>query len=208
MGDGGTPPRRGQRLYDRWAAYAPVYRLVEAMTQGLRREAVQTLALEPGDTVVDLGCGPGGSFGLLAAAVAPAGTVVGVDYSAGMVQRARRNMSDESVVTVLRADAAALPGASGSIDGVFASLALSAIPEARAVLTEVARVLRPDGCLVVVDGRLPAGIAGRLLAPVYDRVANVQQPDVPSLLREAFPTMEIRREFDAGLGFIARAAPE
>ena len=58
----GRTERIGQRVYDRWAEYGFAYRVVDRLTRGLRRQAVQELQVDVGDTVVDLGCGPGGSF--------------------------------------------------------------------------------------------------------------------------------------------------
>lgn len=199
------PIRRGRRLYDRWAAHGSVYRLVDAMTRGLRKEAIELLELRTGDTVVDLGCGPGDSLALLEDAVGDDGAVVGVDYSEKMVRRANRRVSETPSATVVQSDAGRLPVRSDTVDGVFASLALSAMPELRSVLSEVNRVLCPDGRLVVVDGRAPSGTLGRLLTRVYARLVNFQHPDTPSILQEAFPKVDVVRSFDAGLGFIARA---
>lgn len=52
--------------------------------------AVAAFGLRAGWRVLDAGCGPGGVLPLLARAVAPSGTVLGVDYSLPHVQRARQ----------------------------------------------------------------------------------------------------------------------
>lgn len=58
----------------------------------LRRRAVETLDLRPGDTVVDVGCGAGALFPLLVDAVGPEGHVIGVDHSREMLARARERI--------------------------------------------------------------------------------------------------------------------
>jgi ubiquinone/menaquinone biosynthesis C-methylase UbiE len=54
-----------------------------------RRKAVQLLQLNPGDRVLDGGCGPGGSFPYLVEAVGPSGEVVGVEISPEIAINAR-----------------------------------------------------------------------------------------------------------------------
>jgi len=198
--------RRGQRVYDMWAEYGASYRVVDRLTQSLRRKAVQELDLDTGETVVDLGCGPGGSFSLLAAAVEPAGDVLGVDYSSAMVRSAGTEASDIPSVSVLRADAATLPLCADSVDAVFASLALSAMPDLGTVLDEVFRVVRSGGQLVVVDGQVPGGRVGGAMRSIYHRLVNFQNSDVLTSLRDRFRSITVVDTFDAGLGFIARVA--
>ena len=196
--------RRGQRVYDMWAEYGASYRVVDRLTQSLRRKAVQELDLDTGETVVDLGCGPGGSFSLLAAAVEPAGDVLGVDYSSAMVRSAGSEASDIPSASVLRGDAANLPSCADGVDAVFASLALSAMPDLGTVLDEIVRIVRSGGRLVVVDGQVPKGRVGDAIQRIYHRLVNFQNPDVLASLRSRFGSITIVETFDAGLGFIAQ----
>jgi demethylmenaquinone methyltransferase/2-methoxy-6-polyprenyl-1,4-benzoquinol methylase len=177
---------------------------VERLTRSLREDAVQELDVDTGETVVDLGCGPGGSFSLVAQAVAPAGEVLGVDYSAEMVDSAADRAAGIPAVSVLRGDAAELPLRPDSVDGVFASLALSAMPELETVLDEIARVVRPGGHLVVLDGQVPDGALGSAVQRVYYQLVNVRNPDVLATLESRFTSVTVVERFDAGLGFVAR----
>jgi demethylmenaquinone methyltransferase/2-methoxy-6-polyprenyl-1,4-benzoquinol methylase len=155
---------------------AGLYDLVaEAPYRVARREAVRRLALKPGERVLDLACGTGVNFSLLHATVGDAGLVIGVDYSQGMLDQARKKVAAHSWenVTLHRADAADLsptwlaehvPEVAGGVDAVLITLGLSVIPDWQAALRGAAAVLRPGGRLVVMDGKRPEGWK-RLLQP-------------------------------------------
>lgn len=196
--------RRGQRVYDLWATYGASYRAVDRLTASLRERAIRELGTDTGETVVDLGCGPGRSFPPLATTVEPAGDVLGVDYSSAMVRSARIESSDVPSASVLRGDAAGLPLCADSVDAVFASLALSAMPDLETVLDEIERVVRSGGRLVVVDGRIPEGRLGDAVRRIYHRLVNFQHPNVLASLRGRFASVLVVETFDAGLGFICR----
>jgi SAM-dependent methyltransferase len=114
-----TPDREAAlRQYRRRAA---VYDLELALFEPVRAKSVARLALERGDTVLDIGCGTGLSLPLLRTAVGPGGHVVGVEQSAPMLERARRRVAErrwrnvmlvhapaEEAAIEVRADAALL----------------------------------------------------------------------------------------------------
>ncbi len=200
--------RRGQDVYDRWAEYGVLYRAVDRATRSVRATGAAALGVDAGDSVLDLGCGPGGSIPLLADAVGPEGTVIAVDYSAGMVRTAAGRAAAHPPATVVRGDAGRLPLRDDAVDAAFASLALSAMPAIGAALDEVERVVRPGGRLVVVDGRVPDGAVGNALKGAYRRLVNFQHADVLADLRRRFESVTVVETFDAGLGFVARVDVE
>ena len=82
-----------REFYDRWAG---VYDVVAEYTPGIRRvrgRAALSLELEPGDIVLDLGCGTGANLPFLADRVEPGGLVIGLDMTRGVLERARRHGS-------------------------------------------------------------------------------------------------------------------
>lgn len=128
-----------QSAYALWAARYPPRphnRLMEL-------EQATVLSLLPdvrGAVALDVGCGTGRYLRELAARGARA---VGVDLSAAMLVRARAISPH-----VMRANMCALPIESMSVDAIVCGLALGDVPHLELALSEMARVLRPGGCLV------------------------------------------------------------
>ena len=159
MAETGTlPPEGVRRMFDR---IAPVYDAMNRlMTAGLdqrwRRLAVAG-AVRPGDRVLDVCCGTGD---LALAAAESGGRVTGLDFSAPMLERARRK---SSAIAWVEGDALALPFADGSFDAVTIGFGLRNLPNVERGLAELRRVLRPDGRLAILEITRPQG----LLAPFY-----------------------------------------
>jgi ubiquinone/menaquinone biosynthesis C-methylase UbiE len=118
--------------------------------------------LEGGGRVLDCGIGTG-AFGLaLAKSVVAPVRIDGVDVSPAMLDRADRNLDRRSVEYRLhRCDMRRLPFDDGTFDAVLGAHLLELLPDPLVGLSEMSRVLRPGGLLVVVVIR--HGIAGALL---------------------------------------------
>src|SRR5438132_5380342 len=107
------------------------------------------LGLLPGGWVVaDLGCGTAHAAAALSPHVA---RVVGVDQSAAMLKAARKRTAGLSNVELRQGRLEALPLDDGGCDGALLLLALTYVTDPAAVMSEMARVLRPGGRAVVVD---------------------------------------------------------
>ena len=94
-------------FYGRWAR---VYDLVARFTPGIgsiRKRLATDLQLDPGETVVEMGCGTGANLPYLRERVGPSGTVVGVDITPGVLTHARDRVRRRgwSNVHVVRGDA-------------------------------------------------------------------------------------------------------
>lgn len=116
------------------------------------------LQLRGGETVLDLGSGPGNITRALARAVGADGLVLGVDVSPAMLGRAVQATDAEQTV-YLRADASRPPLKDGSVDAVCCSACLQLLPDPFAALYEMERVLRPGGRIAL---SAPAAIGGPL----------------------------------------------
>ncbi|MEN3615722.1 methyltransferase domain-containing protein [Plantactinospora sp. ZYX-F-223] len=134
---------------------------------GFRRHTYDALVrasgAEPGDRVIDVGCGTGYLTRRAAVAVTPTGTVTGVDPSPQMLAVARRLAPPTCTFT--EAGGERLPVADSTADRVVSCLAFHHIPpELRAdAVREMHRVLRPGGRLLVADFRPPRAWPARHL---------------------------------------------
>ncbi|MBP2369941.1 methyltransferase domain-containing protein [Pseudonocardia parietis] len=125
---------------------ADTYDTAEAA--GERARTLALLAARPGERVLVVGAGPGQLLSDLAGAVGPG--VVGVDPDPLMVTLARRRCGRGAVVEQRALGGhGSLPG--GPFDAVACLQVLEFLPDVRAAVTELHRVLRPGGRLVVLD---------------------------------------------------------
>jgi ubiquinone/menaquinone biosynthesis C-methylase UbiE len=133
---------------------------------------VGLLALQPGETVVDLGAGAGLDAFIAARKVGPTGRVIGVDMTPEMIDKARAYAAEAGLhwVEFRRGRLEQLPVDDASVDAVTSNCVINLVPDKAAVFREVARILRPGGRLVisdiVLDGELPPAVAGDVLAYV------------------------------------------
>jgi SAM-dependent methyltransferase len=110
-----------------------------------KRRSVAGIDLRPGQTVVDIGCGPGTDLGRLAGAVAPGGSVIGVDRDPSMLAEAGRRHAATAGVEVRAGDIHDLPLADGSVDRARVDRLLQHVDDPQSAIGEVRRVLRPGG---------------------------------------------------------------
>jgi SAM-dependent methyltransferase len=109
--------------------------------------------LHPGEVVLDLGSGAGGDVLIAARRVAPGGRAIGLDMTTEMVELARRNAQQSGVhnVEFLHGYLEDIPLPDGSVDVVISNCVINLAADKAVVLTEAARVLRPEGRFAVSD---------------------------------------------------------
>jgi len=114
--------------------------------------------LQPGFTIMDLGCGAGLDLYLYTQAVGPQGKVYGVDLAPEMVAKARDNMDKMSVsnVEVLHGSSDKIPLPDESIDVVCSNGIYNLSPDKKAVMKEVFRALKPGGYTIFAEVVLSA----------------------------------------------------
>ncbi|WP_410631693.1 class I SAM-dependent methyltransferase [Amycolatopsis sp. cmx-4-83] len=113
------------------------------------RLATKLLALEPGQTALDVACGTGRFTRAFGAAVAPGGLAIGLDGARTMLTKAVAE-DNPGTVAYLRADAVRVPLKESTVDGVCCFAALHMFAEPEAALDSFARVLRPGGRIVLL----------------------------------------------------------
>ena len=143
------------------------------LPRNLAARAVARLELQAGDTVLEVGCGTGRNLRTLAAAVGPAGQVIEVDCSDGMLAKASARVERYELrnVRLLAADAAELD-LPLPVDGVLFSLSYSVIPKPLPVLAKTWTFLRSGRHVVIMDGKAPRGVLGRLSRSFVNTVSK------------------------------------
>jgi ubiquinone/menaquinone biosynthesis C-methylase UbiE len=142
-----NPLHKHGRFFDVWSAF---YRrtLLGLELRRIQRMAIELARVQPGERVLDLGCGPGDGTTRLASLGAIA---IGLDYSDGMLEKAKKERAIAGRLT--RGDAGRLPFKDGAFDKVVCTNSFHHYPDHFAALKEVRRILRPGGTLVLVDPR-------------------------------------------------------
>jgi SAM-dependent methyltransferase len=138
------------------------------------------LGLRPGQTALDLGCGPRGILDLLAEAVGPGGRVVGLDADPAHVTAARQYAFSQGLanVEVLAGDARHTGLPAESFDLVHTRTLLVTIPEPAEVVAEMARLAKPGGLVASQEADAEFSICYPPL-PEWDRLL--------ALFRASFP---------------------
>jgi len=128
-------------------AYVDLLRYMEPF----RADLVARLRAQPGETVLDLGTGPGEPALTIASQVGPAGHVVGVDLSENMIAIARRVASNRKVPTIdfQVCDCSELPFKAATFDAVVSSFGFQIFTNPEKAAQEAWRVLRPKGRIAV-----------------------------------------------------------
>lgn len=202
-------------MFDR---IAPAYDVMNTvMTAGIdarwRRDTIAELRLRPGMHVLDVATGTGKLALAAARRVGQGGSVVGLDPSRAMLERARRaGARQKPAVRIgwVRGDALALPFPDASFDAVSIGFGLRNLADPDLGLREMARVCRPGGRVAILEiaeprdgvARLLFGTWFRRLIPRLGRVIGLASAYayLPASL-ERYPSPEdvARRMADAGL---------
>ncbi|MDQ6836455.1 MAG: bifunctional demethylmenaquinone methyltransferase/2-methoxy-6-polyprenyl-1,4-benzoquinol methylase UbiE [Actinomycetota bacterium] len=163
MTAGTLPEPEVRAMFDRIAG---VYdRLNTVMTAGLhhqwRRRAADLAQLRPGDSALDVATGTGDLALELAVRVSSGGTVVGADFSPRMLELARekaaRALAGDGVqLRFETANALALPYADDEFDAATVGFGARNFSDLRGGLTEMTRVVRPGGRVVVLEITTPS----------------------------------------------------
>ena len=201
-------PALGFGFLTRW--YDPVF---AAFLPGatLRRSVVERLDLQPGQRVLDLGCGTGTLLVAMHAAC-PNATFLGLDIDPSILELARRKLSDAGIpIALFQHDAAQPPFPHGSFDRVVSSLVFHHLPtDSHApMLAQTLNLLVPGGELHLIDWGPPRGVLPRAASLVerlfdgWNRTADSFTGRVPELLHRAgFVNVERIQRIDTRVGAI------
>lgn len=170
-------------------------------------------ALQPGETVLDLGAGGGFDCFLAAKRVGPTGRVIGVDMTPDMISKARANAQQLGAgnVEFRLGEIEHLPVADGTVDAILSNCVINLSPDKAAVFQDAFRVLKAGGRLAISDvvtlQPLPAALADDVAALVACVAGAASVETVQNLLLEAgFSDIRVAIQPDSH-GFIADWIP-
>jgi len=157
-----------------WEAMAPGWERWRAQLEQalgpVRAWLIAQLAPQPGETVLELGAGPGDTGFAVAPLLGERGRLISSDFSAGMLELARRRGAELGIENAdyRVIDAEKIDLATDTVDCVLCQSAYMLVADPSAALSETRRVLRPSGRLALSVWSAPernpwASIGGRLL---------------------------------------------
>jgi ubiquinone/menaquinone biosynthesis C-methylase UbiE len=141
--------------------------------------------VRPGESLLDVGCGTGTLAILARVRVGPTGTVCGIDASPEMIARARSKAAKAAVTVQFENGAAqALPFGDSSFDVALATLMLHHLGRAarRDLASELIRVVKPGGRVLLVDFAGSTAKSSRLRAHFHRRHGHVELSEIIGLL--------------------------
>ena len=140
-----------------------------------RKRAMAALALQPGESLLLVGCGTGADLPFIPGGV----EVTGIDLSQEMLNRAQARLPlPGRMVTLLQGDAQRLLVQEATYDAVVFNLILSVIPNGRLCLQENLGALKPGGRAVIFDKFLPYGAQVSLGRRVMNFFSTVLGTDI------------------------------
>jgi arsenite methyltransferase len=192
-------------LYDSKAAaqLERAYATTDMIAQ--RQELRRSLRASPGESILDLGSGPGFLACELAQEVGATGRIVGVDISPDMNSIASNRVAAAGLgdrVKILEADATALAFADAVFEAAVSTQVIEYLAEPDAALQQLGRVVRPGGRLVIIDTDWDSLVweatdrrrAGRIAAAWNEHLPDPYLPRslAPRLRAAGFEVREVR----------------
>jgi phosphatidylethanolamine/phosphatidyl-N-methylethanolamine N-methyltransferase len=152
-----------------------------------RLQAISKMAVAPGSKVLEVGVGTG-----INASLYPSDCeVVGIDFSASMLEKARERLSRKGIrnMRLLQMDAADLKFPDDTFDIVYAPYLISVVPDPVKVAAEMRRVCRPGGRIIFLNHfRSPNPVlskAERMISPLTIHIGFKADLDLPAFLAQA-----------------------
>jgi ubiquinone/menaquinone biosynthesis C-methylase UbiE len=193
-----------------WAKYydMTVSLLMLGRRSRLRRATVDLAHIQPGATVLEVGCGTGDVALAARERVGSSGSVYGIDPSPEMIAVAREKAERAGVAVDFQVgviEALAFPDA--SFDVVLSSLMMHHLPGdlKRRGLAEIARVLKPGGRLLIVDFKRPTTrMARALITLLFHGALREGVQDFATLVEQTgFTEVQVGDLRFGALGFVA-----
>ena len=211
-----TSPAQTEGRLIRWATFYDG--LVNLMTFGranrLRQMTVGQALIQPGETLLDVGCGTGGVTIPAKIRVGIKGNATGIDPAPEMIAVARRKAQRAGLDIDFRVGVIeSLPLPDASVDVVTASMMMHHLPQQLQIqgLAEIRRVLKPGGRILIADMMRPGKAFGKRLFTLLVQHGHALQfgiEDLPDLLKEAgFENVQQLEASFLTIGFVRAKKP-
>ena len=169
----------------RWARNQAV---LDAMFAPLTEALFERAGLNPGATVLDIGCGSGATTVEAARRVGAAGRVTGADISAPLLAVARARVGDEAPVSFVEADVEQAD--LGTFDAALSRFGVMFFPDSLRAFANIRRMLRPAGqltflCWRTLSENLWVQVPREAVLPLLPEVPPPPAPDTPGPFRFA-----------------------
>jgi phosphatidylethanolamine/phosphatidyl-N-methylethanolamine N-methyltransferase len=152
-----------------------------------RVQALQRMQIHPGDAILEVGVGTG-----INCSMYPSNTqITGIDFSAGMLEKARERVARKGIpnVRLLQMDAQDLKFEDNSFDIVYAPYLISVVPDPVKVAQEMRRVCKPGGRIIFLNHFLsPNPLLSRMermISPYTIHIGFKADLDLPAFLAQA-----------------------
>ncbi|MBB4823773.1 demethylmenaquinone methyltransferase/2-methoxy-6-polyprenyl-1,4-benzoquinol methylase [Sporosarcina luteola] len=156
-----------------------------------RQDIMLRMKVAPGSSALDVCCGTADWTIALAEAAGPNGTVIGLDFSEGMLANAKPKVAHYPTIDLMHGNAMKLPFPDNTFDYVTIGFGLRNVPDYATVLAEMRRVLKPGGmaaCLETSQTEIPVyrqvfrfyfkaimPVLGKLFAKSYNEYSWLQE---------------------------------
>lgn len=179
-----------------------LHRKYSVNPQGFGSWLIEKYEFRTGGSLLEAGCGTGAMWAENRSFLDRFSRVELTDFSEAMVQRTREALGSHPALTCRTADVQALPYEDGGFDVVIANMMLYHVPDIPLALSEIRRVLRPDGvfyCATFGENTIPRVVSamlpglslclpggndrftlqngGSVLTPFFSSVARLDYPD-------------------------------
>ncbi|WP_254862543.1 class I SAM-dependent methyltransferase [Halovivax gelatinilyticus] len=180
-------PTSAQSFYGRWARLYDVIATGTPGIRSLRRRVAEACDLRSGDTVVEFGCGTGANLPYLREVVGESGTVVGIDVTREVLDRAYHRIERAENVHLIRADATNPPiSVDSDVDAIVSTFVVGMFDDPAAVVDEWCDLVGPGGRIVLANAARTHGPAAALVNSAFGAVVRLSTP----------PTRKLRYEDD------------
>lgn len=179
---GGSAPENYERYF------------VPAIGAPVADDLIKIAALRQNERVLDVACGTGVVTRLASQAVGAAGVVTGLDVNPGMLAVARTTTPPDMIIEWREGSAESMPFPDASFDVILCQMGLQFMPDKKATLSEIWRVLALSGRLIInVPGPIPPAFA--ILAETLARNIGPEPAGFVNQVFSLYDTVEVQSLF-------------